>query len=223
MTDNIITQFSQICDTIDLLGVILVVYFFLRLSKYERSTWRELAFTVAFPVAYFAVILFMSLNDKVAIAERYYRPVLPFLVILMARGLWSFRRDVKRKWIFGGVLCVFLLGSFYGIFSQAPIRAHRLPQMKAGRWLKEYDPDYAGFVMSDYTQPVYAADMVWLPADKQLCEGFLNAGYKVRYCILEDDAQRKYPEVHKWMESDEWRKIYTNEEREIKIFRCSLK
>jgi hypothetical protein len=147
-----------------------------------------LVIALILPFVYFLAVTLPSLFDEIAIAERYYRPVLPLLLILSAVGWYQICKDIPRRFIVGVLLLVLVGGNVFYIL-RGPIREHRAPQTKAGEWLREYDPEYRGYVWSDYSQPVYYAGMEYLPAESiNWIRGKMpDGGMGVKYAIIEPD------------------------------------
>ncbi len=153
------------------------------------------------------------------VQERYYRPIIPFGAILAGIGYWCLIQDVRNRKVLY-VAAAIVLGLCLWDILRRPIRAHRAPQSEAGRWLRAHDPDYDGFVVSEYSQPVYYADMKFFNgrrADTEdLFHELLARGVPLKYVILEGEPDEDWPE--RYVAEHQWPLIYQEPERNLRIY-----
>ncbi len=219
LVNNLRQQLAQIYDTVDIVCAVGIVYFVLRGRRHFRGAGRAVLLPAVVPLCYVLVLAGMSLRHGTAVAERYYRPILPFLVVFSALGLYCLGQDVKRKRALHVVVALVLLGCLV-VTLRGPIRAHRRAQTEAGRWLRARDPGYHGFVLADYTQPVYYARMELLPAyrGEGVLGDCLRHGEPVKYAILDKGHGPGHEWAQKYIEEHQWRLIYRGEERDVRIY-----
>ena len=223
--DNLLWQFRQIFDTVDIVCAAALVYLLVRGRKHMKGN-RFAVLSLSIPVLFYCLLFTIMFSTALAgakVAERYYRPVFPFIAVLSSLGLYCLSRDIKNRNL---VFCIFglIFVGFMVDMLREPIRAHRRPQTEAGLWLREYDPHYGGFVISDYSQPVYYAGMKFFPARRQdLVMELVERGGNFKYMILDGDAEQAYKWAREYVEEHNWQLVYPNEdyprnERNVRIY-----
>jgi hypothetical protein len=124
----------------------------------------------------------------------------------------------SRKVLYGAAAVV--LGLCLWDILREPIRAHRRPQTEAGRWLRAHDPDYGGFVVSEYSQPVHYAGMRFFDggqaATEELFRDLLARGGPLKYVIMEGEPDEDWPE--RYVAEHDWPLIYQEPERNLRIY-----
>lgn len=188
---NLLHHGTQILDILDVTGLVGILYLVVRWRRCPQGMGRGVALALALPAAYFLMITAASMMARTPVSERYYRPVLPLLLVVAAAGFHCLLKAVPKRVLATGIVFVLVAGNLVDMLDE-PIRAHRAPQKHAGQWLRRHDPGYNGYVFSDYSQPVYHAGMSYLPAEgalwimRRLSEG----AREVKYAILEKDPVR---------------------------------
>ncbi len=218
LLSNLARQFEQIYDTVDLVCVVGLVYLVVRGWKHLKAHGFEIL-ALALPVLlYFLLFTFMAGSR---VQERYYRPVLPFFVVLSALGFYCLIEDIKNKKVVHGILGVIFVGLMVaGLWG--PIRGHRRPQTVAGLWLKNYDPNYKGFVLSNYSQPAFYAGMRHfdVKSTEELFLELVARGEPFRYIILDGELNEKEAWAEEYIVEHNWDRIYRppNQERDLRIY-----
>jgi len=212
-------QFLQIADVLGYLGGVGLVYYVVR-GRHHLKTPRTYLISVAAVIG--ALILTFSYFGRAA--ERYYRPLGPALFVLAGGGFYSLYEDLKHRKLICGVLAALIVCACLGISLREPLRAHRAPQTRAGRWLRQYDPAYSGFVLSSYHQPVFYAGMRYLPTDEPYSEKayrqLVEAGYAPKYLIVDGSDLSDLPWMQRLLDSGDWQEIHSESERNIRIYEC---
>ncbi len=156
-------------------------------------------------------------------AERYYRPLLPLLFVLAGGGYYCCLRELADRRLLQWAAAMMLVGVCVVYTLKEPIRAHREPQTRAGLWLAGYDPDYKGFALSSYSQPVYYAGMRFLDSGKPYSQEaygqLVDAGLEPKYLILDSSDAVDYPWLGSLIASAGWNQIYSESTRSIRIYR----
>ncbi len=215
LLSNLARQFEQIYDTVDVVCVAALVYLVARGWKHLKGH-RFGVLALALPVlSYFLLFTFMAGSR---VQERYYRPVLPFFVALSALGLHCLTEDIKNRKVVYGILGVIFVGLMVAGLRE-PVRAHRRPQTEAGLWLKNHDPDYKGFVLSNYSQPVFYAGMRHFDTigTEELFLELLARGEPFKYMILDGEMDGKEAWAGQYVVEHDWPRIYYNQERDLRI------
>ncbi|MFO8006954.1 MAG: hypothetical protein R6V05_04375 [Candidatus Brocadiia bacterium] len=216
----LLRQFGQVLDTLGIAGIFGLVYLAARGRRHVRVSRGLLLSVGLLLVAYAGVFTFFGRAE-----ERYYRPVAPLLFIAAGGGFYALWRDLAgRRVLQGFMLSSLVLGCLlFGLHS--PLRTHRRPQTEAGRWLRRYDPQYDGLVVSADSQPVYYAGRKLLPADQPRADmlrclrTLRPTPYAPRYVILDGDDAEKYPWLARMVDGRRWKLIYWEPERGIRIYR----
>lgn len=213
-------QLGQLLDSLGVVGAFGVAYFAVRGRCHLRVPRGLLSAVGLLLVAYAFVFTLWGRAE-----ERYYRPLVPLLSILAGGGFYALWRDLTGRRLLRALLLGALVLGCLAFGLHRPLRAHRRPQTEAGRWLRRQDPDYDGFVVSAYPQPVFYAGMNLLPADQprsvmlRCLRTLRPTPYAPRYVILDGDDAEKYPWLAHMVESRRWRLIYREPERNIRIYR----
>jgi 4-amino-4-deoxy-L-arabinose transferase-like glycosyltransferase len=180
---------------------------------------------VAVALAFVLHITVLTLFDRAS--ERYYRVLVPPAFALAGGGLYALWMDLERRPVVRYVLFGLLVAICLGAALLEPIRAHRRPQVDVGRWLRQYDPGYDGFVLSSYPQPVYYAGMRYLPSDKygsrRVFRQLTRAGYWPRYVILDGDDAEEMPWLGELVRRPVWKLVHSEPERNIRIFEHTVR
>ena len=184
----LVEQLSHIKAAVNVTGALGCIYGLVRFRRCWQGKWRVLGLLLTLPGGYWLATTLAAIFGGFAVAGRYHQPVLPFLLIFSANGLYCLLQDVQIK-VAGAILLIVVGGSLADMLGE-PVRSHRAAQEKAGRWLKKHDPDYDGFVFSDYSQPVYYAGMEYLPAEAGLwlVPRLSEKAAEVKYAVLEHDT-----------------------------------
>ena len=153
--------------------------------------------------------------------ERYYRSLLPLLTVLAGGGLYALTKDVDSKKFTWSFYLVIIAGSI-ALCVHPPVRSHRRAQTDAGLWLGERDPDYDGFVLSHASQPVYYANMRFLPLRQPWSQAqfelLVQHDLTPKYIILEKKEEDKYPWVRSFLERHSWPIIRRWQERNLRVY-----
>jgi len=218
----VIENLDRLCDALGWLGFSGLVYWLVRgRRRLDAPTGPLAAMAITLALYFLALLLFGRTS------ERYYRVLAPLAFVLAGGGLWALWRDLERRRVLRGVLFGFVVVLCLGAAVYKPIRAHRRPQTQAGRWLRDYDPEYDGFVLSSCPQPVYYAGMHYLPSDKygsrRTFRQLARAGYWPRYVILDGDDSEEIPWLGKLVQRPAWQLIHTEPRRNIRIFEHTVR
>ncbi len=195
LADNLLHQFAQIADNLDVTGLLGWAYCCVRPVSCFKDRRRSLLIVLALPVAYMFAVTVPSMMGETSIAERYYRPVLPLLLMVGAVGWYKLLSDIgDKKWIM--VMLAVLIGGNLVDMLDDPVRAHRAPQTQAGKWLQKQDPEYDGYVWSDYSQAAYFTGMEYLPAGaiRWVRRNMPHDGREVKYAMFEPEVVEVKPE-----------------------------
>jgi hypothetical protein len=209
---------EQLIDAFDPILIPGLLYLPVRGWKHLRGKRFAIAVPLVLCLSY--IILF-SLAAGGWVQERYYRPIIPFAAILAAMGYYCMGKDMARKAIIYPLICLVLAACLWDGMEE-PIREHRRPQTIAGKWLRQYDPTYDGFVISDNTQPVFYAGMKYFdPAcQRSLFLDLQRAGYRFKYIILDGDEEDKW--YAQYARHNNWNLIYAEQERDIRIYQSPM-
>jgi len=214
LLDKVVLQLQQLYDALDVLIIVGLIYFAVRGRRHLRGVRFGVITLLIMCLAY--IVLFAGAASG-WVQERYFRPIIPFAAILAAAGYYCLAKDVRKKRVLHIVAAVVLLACLWAMLAH-PIRAHRRPQTEAGLWLKRHDPQYKGFVVSSYSQPVFYADMEFFEADgtEDIFLGMVARGQRFKYIILDGDEGRKW--YGRYAVENGWQLIYEEDERRIRIY-----
>jgi len=194
---------------------LLLIYYLVRGRRRLRAEPGQLFVVLGVFFAYHFVISLSACP-----IERYYRPAMPLLSVFAGAGLLCMLRDIGSRRV--AVALVALLGLAAVAWSlREPIRAHRREQVVAGRWLREHDPRYKGFVVSSYSQTVLYSGMRYLDAEmgRTRLARLMNLPEAPKYMMLERHAERDYPRLLEFLADYQWKLLRTFPERKIRIWR----
>ena len=218
LIDKLLLQAEQLYDALDPILIPGLLYLPVRGWKRLRDV-EGVRFAVVTMVLLCAgyVLLFGTAAPE-WIQERYYRPIIPFAAVLAAMGYFCFGRDVPKKSVLYTLMVLVLAACLYDALEE-PIRAHRRSQVEAGRWLSRYDPDYRGFIVSDYTVPVLYARAKYFDPFKteDLFREMLSRGEQIDYIILDGEEEGTW--YARYAREHGWRLVHRREERNIRIYR----
>jgi len=215
MLDKILIHGREVFGALDVLLIPGLFYAAVRGRKHLKGVRYGVLVASFVCVAY--VVLF-AITATGWTQERYYRPIIPFATLVAALGYYCFALDVRRKDILYPLLGVVALACAVDVLHK-PLRAHRQPQVEAGLWLKRHDPDYEGFVVSEYTIPVLYAEMKYFDPHgaRKLFKDLKSHGYLFKYIILDGDAKGQW--YRKYALKHDWSCIYREPERNIRIYK----
>jgi hypothetical protein len=213
---KVLLHAEQLEDALDPLILVGLAYLLVRGRRHLKGVRFGVLCLLGFVAAYVLVCAVMASHW---VQERYYRPIIPFAAVLAAMGYWCLARDVRSRralYAAGGIVLVLCL--FFTL--REPIRAHRRPQTQAGRWLRAHDPAYDGFVVSEYSQPVYYAGMKFFDGGQAGTEGLFRdlaaRGVPFKYVIVEGEPEGDWPE--RYVAEHGWRLVYQEPERNLRIY-----
>ena len=214
MFDSFLLQLEQLYDALDPILIPGLLYLLVRGRRHLRG--ERFAVGVPFILSLSYIALF-SLAASGWIQERYYRPIIPFAAILAAMGYYCLGKDFPKKKILYPIIFLALAACLWDGMDK-PLRYHRRPQTLAGLWLARHDPDYTGFVVSNYTQPVYFAGMRYFDPEctKSLFMDLQKADYSFKYIIVDGDEGETW--YARYAREKDWKRIYTETERNIRIY-----
>lgn len=213
--DKALLHLDKLHDALDLLLIPGLIYLVVRGWKHLKGVRFGVLSAGLVCAAYVGLF---SVAATGWVQQRYYRPIIPFAAMLAALGYYCFALDVRNRRVLYGLTAVVLVVCCVDVLHK-PIRAHRYPQIEAGRWLKRHDPGYDGLVVSDYTIPVLYADMKYFDPKntEQLFRDMVARGYEFRYIILDGDEGGAW--YREYALENGWILIYRGSERNIRIFK----
>lgn len=218
MIDNL----GSFCDAMGWLGLFGLGYW---LARGRKRSPVPLGLLVAIGVTLASLVVTLMIFGRSS--GRYYRVPAPMLFILAGGGLHALWEDMESHSAIRGVAFSLLVVLCLGAIVYKPIRGHREPQTEAGLWLRKHDPEYNGFVLSSYTQPVYYAGMRYLPSDKygsrRVFRQLTRAGYWPRYVILDGDDAEEMPWLGELVRRPVWKLVHSEPERDIRIFEHTVR
>ncbi len=213
---SIARQFDEIRHVVGPVCLLGMLYLLVRGRK--RLTDARFGL-IAIGVVLTAYFVLFTLTAGIYVEGRYYRPVFPFFALLSALGVHCFMQDVRNRKVVYAVLGLIFVG-FVVMAVKEPVRAHRRGQTLAGLWLKQHDPDYKGFVVSNWTQPVYYAGMKYFDtrSTKELFLELRRRGEPFKYFIL--DPELDPPEVwaQEYVDEHGWLVIHREAQRDVRIY-----
>lgn len=209
-------QFEQIYDTVDIVCAAALAYLVVR--GWKRLKGGRFG-VVAALIMVLSYLLLFTFTAGHWVQERYYRPVLPFFVLLSALGLHCLSEDIRSKKVVYCILGLIFIGFMVDAVRE-PVRAHRRPQTQAGLWLRDRDPEYKGFVLSNYPQPVFYAGMKHFDTCKSedLFLKLRERGEQFRYVILDGGLDERERWAAEYVAENEWRLIRHVPERDLRIY-----
>lgn len=217
LVDKLLLQLEQLYDALDPILLPGLAYLAVRGYKHLRKVRFALIVLLLVCGGYVALFGLAATNW---VQERYYRPIIPFAAVLAAMGYYCLARDVRKKAVLYTLMALVAAACLWDALQQ-PIRAHRKPQTEAGRWLRRQDPEYDGFVISRYSQPVYCARMkLFDPAGTEsLFHDMRRRGHRFRYIILDGDERGNWPRAVALQK--DWVLVYRDLERDLRIYASS--
>jgi len=216
LLSNLAKQFQQIYDTVDIVCAAGLIYLLVRGRKHLKGVRFGVLALALVPAFYFLLFVVTAASE---VQERYYQPILPFLIVLSALGLYCLGKDIGSRKVIYCILGVVLVGFLVDTL-RTPLRAHRRPQTEAGLWLGSHDPEYKGFVISRYSQPVYYAGMKMFDprGTEDLFRSLLARGVEFKYFVLDGHSRKDQQWLKKYIDAHNWQLIYRNEERDLRIY-----
>ena len=212
--DAVLLHLDHIYDTLDVLLIPGIIYLAVRGRKHLKNVRFGV---IAVLVIYFAYVALFAAAATGWVQERYYRPIIPLGAMLAALGYYCFSRDVRNRRVLFGLAALVATACLVDTLRK-PIRAHRRPQVEAGKWLKEYDPQYDGCVVSSYSIPVLYADMHYFDPrnTRDIFQKLAERGQECKYIILDEDQKDEW--YGQYALKNNWVLIYREPERNIRIF-----
>lgn len=212
--DCIFQHLSKLYDAFDIILLPGMIYLLAR----GRQHLKGIRFGIIVALLFMGIHIGMCGYGATGwIQERYYRPLVPLAAMLAALGYYCLAKDIKKKPVLI-ILGTLTLAACLVDMLNKPIREHRAPQTQAGHWLRKHDPDYRGFVISNYSQPVLYADMKYFDPrrNEKLFHELSRRGAPLKYVILDGDEEGKWYTRH--VRDNSWELIYKTKERNIRIY-----
>jgi hypothetical protein len=175
------------------------------------------------------------------VEERYFVPFVPWLALLIARGLWwlydalAYRRDSERRlvpsgfgwlgWVLVVLVCIQLIAPFpHEAADKIQTDQAKRLDLRAYGWLADNTPPDAVVMTRVPWQLTYYSDRrsVMIPQGGMEAFNQIVAKYEVTYLLMDGDARGKRPELRQaLLVQGQWTLLY--DEGGVQIYRLGAR